>query len=266
MTDSMTVLEALDLLQLAPGAPPTEVSAAYREAITTCHPDLATDESDAAERAAQATRVNLAHALLTKCGTGPASRPSYAANEWGDGQEVVAEPTRATQGVQRPGAAPSPVHPCSDAPESSQRVSRPTPVAPVINKHGWTRWTVTAASVLVVVGALLRILHFWSGRLADGPWGSADAQKSVAAILVAAALGVGGVWLLSKLRPGVAVGTLMVAVVLYSSFSEVHIRLNWAETSLLFGSLVLTPLYFLVFVPVRRRMAAVDAQEQPQGN
>lgn len=265
MTDSMTVLEALDVLQLAPGAPPTEVSAAYREAITTCHPDLATDESDAAERAAQATRVNLAHALLTKCGTGPAPRP-YAANEWGDGQEVVAEPTRATQGVQRPETDPSTDHLHATAPAPSQRASRPTPAAPVINKRGWTRWTVTAASVLVVVGALLRILHFWSGRLADGPWGSADAQKCVAAILVAAALGVGGVWLLSKLRPGVAVATLMVAVVLYSSFSEVHIRLNWAEASLLFGSLVLTPLYFLVVVPVRCRMAELDAPEQPQGN
>lgn len=146
MTDSMTVLEALDVLQLAPGAPPTEVSAAYREAITTCHPDLATDESDAAERAAQATRVNLAHALLTKCGTGPAPRP-YAANEWGDGQEVVAEPTRATQGVQRPRAASSPVHPRSATPGPPQRVSRTAPATS--KKRVWPRWTVTAATVFV---------------------------------------------------------------------------------------------------------------------
>jgi len=264
MTDSMTVLEALDVLQLAPGAPPTEVSAAYRQAITTCHPDLATGESDAAERAAKATRVNLAHALLTKYGTGPASRPSYAANDWGDAQEAVTEPTRATQGVQRPRAASSPVHPRSAAPGPPQRVSRTAPATS--KKRVWPRWTVTAATVFVAVGALLRLLHFWSGLLADSPWGSADAQKSVAAVLVAAALGVGGVWLLSKLRPGVAVATLVVAVVLYSSFAEVHIRLNWAETSLLFGSLVLTPLYFLVVVPVRCRMAELDAPEQPQGN
>ncbi|PCC44765.1 hypothetical protein CIK65_00960 [Brevibacterium aurantiacum] len=65
-----------------------------------------------------------------------------------------------------------------------------------------------------------------------------------------AARGLGGVamvWLLGFPRLRGARVVLMLAAVTYTSFSEINIRLNWAEESLLFGLIVVWPLWRIFF-------------------
>lgn len=239
MKESMTPMAALDVLGLAPGDSQADVTRAYRQSIAAVHPDLASDEHDREQRGQRAARVNLAYELLTRVGTGVqqwgAEPPSEAASTFdvhnGGGRreeaappEVREQPARHDQGPARTARARAAV------------------------------WFAAISSVFVLLGAVLRLLHFWDELLEPTAWGDGGASLGLMAIGLRAVLGLLATWFIGHAGARPAAITLAFAAVFYSSFSEVSIRLNWAEESLIFGGVVLVPLYFLVGTVVRRRM------------
>jgi len=240
MNEPMTPSAALEVLGLSPGASRAEVTRAYRALIASVHPDLADADDDRQRRSRHATRVNVAYELLSKTGTGipqqdvPPTQPSSPPN--------MPDQDKPPATVQRE--------------KTSRPEANPDHQVRVDGRKRRTRtalWFTVTAGVLAVLGAGLRLLHFWDGLLAPTPWGDESAGLGLGEIALRAVLGVLLTWLIGHGGVRISTITLAAAAVLYTSFSEVSIRLNWAEESLLFAGLVLVPLYFAV----RRHLVGV---------
>lgn len=228
----MTLVEALNTLGLAPAATPDEVKRAYRARIQATHPDLATDGDDAARRATEAVRVNAARDLLLAGGTGTPSQASP-----------------------QPETPPAPPHSepaqCSPTPgRDERRTTAATPTTPAARSTERVvhplRWYLSIGGALIVAGAVARFLHAWDGALEPTKWGDASLAMGPLAILLHAAVGLVGVWFLGRRADRPARAVLALAVILYSSFSEVSHRLNFIEEAILLIVLVVWPLYRLV--------------------
>lgn len=232
MRHDLSQTDALRLLGLQAGATRAEVDKAYRHRILAAHPDLASDEDDRRRRADDAVRVNLARDLLVAQGTGPARA------------EPAPEPS--TPRPSRPHPRPTPPTAHSTKPRERATARRSAVPQTLRDRTSRATWAAALAAVFVLAGALLRVFHVWDDALAPTAWGDESASMSLAEIAIRAGLGLAGVWLVGLAWPRGATITLMAAVVVYSAFSEVSIRLNFVEEALLFGLLVIWPLYRLV--------------------
>lgn len=233
MSHDLSTAEALTVLHLQTVATRSEVDAAYRKRILESHPDLAVDDEDRQRRAGEAIRVNVARDLLVTHGTGHA-RPEPRAH--------AQPPTKR----QERSAPPSPRRRrAATKPQRSER----KPTVPQTLRDRTTRagWSASVAAIFVLVGAVMRVFHVWDGSLASTPWGDESASMGPAEVAVRGLIGVAVVWLLGLPRPRGARIALMLAVVTYSSFSEIAIRLNWVEEGLLLGLIVVWPLYRIIF-------------------
>lgn len=233
MPQDLSPAEALAVLCLRAGATHSEVDAAYRKRILESHPDLASDDEDRQRRGNEAIRVNIARDLLVKHGTGrPKSEPQTSVQPPTEPQERRTPPTPRRRKA------------TSKAPKAERKPAVPQTLRDRTTRAGWFA---CVASVFILAGALLRAFHVWDGPLTPTPWGDSSAGITLTEVAARGLGGVAMVWLLGFPRLRGARVVLMLAAVTYTSFSEINIRLNWAEESLLFGLIVVWPLWRIFF-------------------
>ena len=252
MTTGMTTQEALAVFNLPAGAEQGEVTRTYRALIRTAHPDLATDDEDRKRREQYATQINVAFKTLQSFGTSPLPNPSPEPEA--DASADAPGPTRDSR---EPDFSVRPETPVSQQRQPSEQTVpiETVPKSPELFFDPVMLWyglfLALRALPFILLGAVLRWLSFWERfhsvdpETAFSPGGTSVCVIIGASFVVIIAIGALGGRRLSTIA-------LVIATVIYGSFTEALSDLSNLQNVLLTAVIVVGPLARIFWPRIRR--------------